>query len=172
MACPVNSGYTIGCKDKQSGIEYFAICSYDGTVSFTMGTGTTASVIYSWSPTASYYKYEQFVEQGSATQEEETSNETGTLSVTQTLVLTLEEMDYETRAKALTLLQARVRVIVKTNTGNYLLFGKKFGLRSSAATMGPGKGTGDLGGFTITLSGKEPEPAHFIDATFAAAQIV
>lgn len=172
MSCPINSGYTIGCKDKQSGIEFFAIASYDGTTVFTMGSGSTASVIMSWSPTASYYKYEQFVEQGSATQEEETSNETGTLSVNQTIVLILEGMDYATRDKALALMQARVRILVKTNTGDYLLFGKKFGLRSSAATIGPGKAAGDLGGFSITLSGKEPEPAHFVDNTFALAQVV
>lgn len=172
MACPVNSGYTVGCKNRQSGIEYFAISSYDGTVSYTFGTGATAGVIYSWSPTASYYKYEQFVEQGSATQEEETSNETGTTSITQTITLILEDMDYATRDKVLTLLYARVRVMAKLNNGEYLLFGKKFGLRSSAASAGPGKAAGDLGGFSVTLSGKEPEPAHFVYGTFAAAQIV
>lgn len=169
MACPINSGYTLGCKDKQAGIEYVAISSYDGTTTFVLGT---SSLINSWSPTSSYYKYEQFVEQGSATQEVETSNETGTLAFTQTLVLTLEGMDADTRAKALALLQARVRVIVKTMTGQYLLYGKKSGLRSSAGTAGPGKASGDLYGFSITLLGKEPEPASVIDPTFAAAQIV
>ena len=172
MSCPINSGYTLGCKDKQSGIEYIAISSYDGSVSFTLGTGATATVIQSWSPTASYYKYEQWVEQGSATQTEETSNETGTLAFMQTIILTLETMDYATRVQALALFQARVRIIVKLNTGTYLLFGKKFGLRSSAGTAGPGKAFGDLQGFQITLEGKEPEPAHFINDVFAAAQII
>ena len=172
MSCPINSGYTIGCKDKQSGIEYLAISSYDGTTVFTMGTSATASVIQSWSPTASFYKYEQFVEQGSVTQEVETSNETGTLAVKQTVTLILENMDYATRAQALTLLQARVRIIVKTNTGSYILLGKKFGLRSSAGSAGPGKAMGDMGGFSITLEGKEPEYGSFIESTFASAQIV
>lgn len=172
MSCPINTGYTIGCKDKQSGIEYIAICSYDGATSFTLGSGASASVINSWTATASFYKYEQFVEQGSAAQEIETSNETGTLSTTQTIILTLESMDVATRDQALTLLQARVRVIVKTNTGNYLLFGKKFGLRSSAGSMGPGKMFADNGGFVITLTGKESDPAQFINPTFALAQIV
>ncbi len=171
MSCPVNSGYVIGCKDKQSGIEYIAISSYDGTTVFTLGTGASASELQSWTATSSFYKYEQFVEQGSATQEVETSNETGTLSTKQTIVLVLENMDIATRVQALTLLQARVRVIVKTNTGNYLLFGKKFGLRSSAGTIGPGKAFGDMGGFSITLEGKEPEPAHFVKDSFASAQI-
>lgn len=172
MSCPINSGYVIGCKDKQSGIEYIAISSYDGTTTFTLGAGASASELQSWSATSSFYRYDQFVEQCSCTQEAETSNETGTLSAKQTITLILENMDIATRVQALTLLQARVRVIVKTNTGNYLLFGKKNGLRSSAGTMGPGKAYGDLGGFSITLEGKEPEMAHFILSTFASAQIV
>lgn len=172
MACPVNIGYTVGCKNRQSGIEYFSISSYDGTVSYTFGSGASASVIYSWSPTASYYKYEQFVEQGSATQEEETSNETGTTAVNQTITLILEDMDYATRDKVLTLLYARVRVMAKLNNGEYLLFGKKFGMRSSAASAGPGKAAGDLGGFSVTLVGKEPEFAHFVLSTYASTQII
>lgn len=168
MACPINSGYVIGCKDKQSGIESFAISSYDGTTTFVLGTN---SVITSMSPTASYYKYEQFVEQGSATQEEETSNETGTTGITQTIVLILETMDAATRVKAMALMYARVRVLAKLNDGTYLLFGKQKGLRSSAGSAGPGKASTDLGGFSITLSGKEAEFASFVDATYAATII-
>ena len=169
MACPINSGYTLGCKDKVGGIEYLAISSYDGTTLFTL---TASSVIQSWSATSSYYKYEQFVEQGSVTQTEETSNETGTTSFTQTITLVLEGMDAATRLKAMTLMQARVRVIAKTNTGDYLLFGKNTGMRSSAAEIGPGSKYGDLQGFKITLMGKEREVANFIDPTFAASQII
>ena len=168
MACPISSGYVIGCKDKQSGIESFAISSYDGSTTFTLGT---SSVIFNMSPTASYYRYEQFVEQGSATQEEATSNETGTTGITQTIVLILENMDAATRIKAMALMYARVRVLVKLNDGNFLLFGKNKGLRSSAGSAGPGKASTDLGGFSITLSGKEPEFAHFVDATYAASII-
>ena len=104
MACPITTGYLIGCKDRQSGIEYIAISSYDGSVSFTLGAGASASQIQSWAATSSFYKYEQFVEQGSATQTEETSNETGTLSMVQTIVLILEGMDVATRDQALTLM--------------------------------------------------------------------
>jgi len=172
MACPITTGYTVGCKDKQSGIEYIAISSYDGTTVFTLGSGASASEIQSFTATSSYYKYEQFVEQGTATQELETSNDTGTSAFNQTVTLVMEGMDIATRDKALTLLQARVRIIIKDNQGNYLMFGKKFGLRSSAGSAGPGKMFGDLGGFTITLLGKEPEPAHFVKTSFATTVIM
>jgi len=171
MACPITTGYTLGCKDLQSGIEWVAISSYDGSTVYTFGVGASASEIQSWTATSSFYKYEQFTEQGSVTQELETSNETGTLAVNQTLILILETLDIATRDKALTLLQARVRVIVKTNKGDYILLGKKNGMRSTASTIGPGKQMGDLSGFSITLVGKEPEPAHFVKTSFAVAQI-
>lgn len=172
MACPITTGYTIGCKDSQSGIEWIAISSYNGATVYTLGVGASASEIQSFSATSSFYKYEQFTEQGSVTQEMETSNETGTIAFTETLVITLEVLDIATRDKVLALLQARVRVIVKTNRGDYILLGKKNGLRSSAASIGPGKMMGDLGGFSVTLLGREPEPAHFIKESFVTTLIV
>jgi len=171
MACPITTGFTLGCKDNFSGIEWLAIASFDGSTVFTLGVGASASEIQSFSPTSSFYKYEQFVEQGSVTQEM-SGGENSTLSFTQTITLMMETMDIATRDKALTLLQARVRVIVKTNRGDYLLFGKGGGLRSSAATAGPGKMTSDLNGFSITLTGIEKEPAAFIKESFATTLIV
>lgn len=171
MACPITTGYTLGCKDNFSGIEWIAISAYDANTTYTLGTGASASEIQSFTATSSFYKYEQFVEQGTANQEMVTG-ENSTLSFTQTITLIMEGMDIATRDKALTLLQARVRVIVKTNKGDYLMFGKGLGLRSSAASAGPGKMTSDLSGFSITLVGTEKEPASFIKTSFATTLIV
>lgn len=169
MACIINSGYSLGCRDSVGGIEFIAISSYDSTTTYVTGTN---SIVDSFSPTASFYKYEQYTESSSATQEGTYDNVNGTAFQTQTITLILEDMDSETREKFLALIQARVRVIVKTQTGRYFLFGKVNGGRASASTSGPGQSLGDLAGYNVTLEFKEPEPAIEVDATFAESLIV
>lgn len=164
MSCVISSGYTLGCRDNTGGLEYIAISSHSSATTYTFGT---ASIITGISPTASFHKFEQFTEQGSATQEGGFDNAAGTNFTTQTITITLEKMDAATRAQYVALTQARVRVVVKTQTGRYFLFGLKNGGRASAATSGPGQAMGDLVGYTLTFEFKEPEPAHEILEAFA-----
>lgn len=168
MACVISSGYSLGCRDSVGGVEYIAISSYNDATTYTLGT---ASVITGISPTASFYKFEQYTEQASVTQEGQFNNETGTTHYVQTVTITLEKMDSATREQFLALTQARVRIIAKTQNGKYFLFGKVNGGRASAGTSGPGKAFGDLAGFTLTFELKEPEPANEVNAILAASII-
>jgi len=169
MACTINSGYSLGCRDSVGGIEYVAIASYDSSTQYT--TGTTYS-IDSFSPTASFYKFEQFVEQGLASQEGAFDNVNGTSFYTQTVTIVLEKMDTQTREQFLALTQARVRIIFKTQNGRYFLVGQVNGARASAGSAGPGQALGDLAGFTLTFEAKEPTPAVELEPTFAESLIV
>ena len=168
MSCVINSGYVLGCRDSVGGVEYVAISTYHTSTSYTFGT---ASIITAISPTASFYLFEQYTEQAEASQEPTFDNETGTNHTVQTVTITLEKMDAATRAQFVALTQARVRVIVKTQNGRYFLFGVKNGGRASAASSGPGKGMGDLSGFTLTFEFKEPLPAHEVTEALATSII-
>jgi len=169
MPCLINSGYSLGCRDSVGGFEWLAIASYNNATIYTYGTN---SVVDSFSPTASFYKFEQYTEQGLASQEGAFDNMNGTSHYTQTITFTLEQMTAAIREQFLALTQARVRVIAKTQNSKYLLFGRINGGRSSAATSGPGQAMGDLSGYTITFEFKEPEPASLVDETFALSLIV
>lgn len=168
MACAISGGYSLGCRDNSGGIEYIAIASHSSSTTYTLGT---QSLITGISPTASFYKFEQYTEQASASQEGQFNNETGTIHFVQTVTITLEKMDSATREQFLALTQARVRVIAKTQNGKYLLFGKVNGGRASAASSGPGKAYGDLSGFTLTFEFKESEPANEVQSSLATAII-
>lgn len=169
MACVFSSGYSLGCRDSVGGVEFIAISSYNSSTAYTLGT---SSVITGISPTASFYKFEQYTEQASVTQEGQFNNETGTSHYVQTVTITLEKMDSATREQFLALTQARVRIIAKTQNGKYFLFGKVNGGRASAGSSGPGKAFGDLSGFTLTFEMKEVEPANEINAVLAESIIV
>lgn len=169
MSCLISSGYSLGCRDSAGGVEWLAIAAYDTQTTYTTGT---CSLITGMSPTMSFYLFEQYVEQGMASQEGAYDNITGTNHTVQTVMLTLEKMDACTREQFLALTQARVRVIAKTQNGRYFLFGKVNGGRASAGTSGPGQNLGDLAGFQLTFEFKEPEPAHEIDETLALSLVV
>jgi hypothetical protein len=169
MACVINSGYSLGCRDSVGGVEWVSISAHNTSTTYV--TGTTYSV-NSFSPTASFYKYEQYTEQALSSQEGAFDNNNGTSFYTQTVTITLEKMDTATRAQFLVLTQARVRIIVKTQNGRYFLIGQVNGARASAGSAGPGQALGDLAGFTLTFEAKEPEPAVELNPTFALSLVV
>jgi hypothetical protein len=169
MSCLINSGYTLGCRDSVGGVEYIAIAAHSSSTVYTYGT---SSLITGMSPTQSFYKFEQYTEQAIASQEGGFDNNTGTSFTTQTITITLEQMDAATREQFVALTQARVRIIVKTQTGKYFLFGLKNGGRASASTSGPGQAMSDLTGFTLTFELKEPLPVNEMDSTLALSMIV
>jgi len=169
MSCVISSGYSLGCRDSAGGVEWLAIAAYDTQTTYTTGT---CSIITGMSPTASFYLFEQYVEQGMASQEGAYDNITGTNHTVQSVMITLEKMDACTREQFLALTQARVRVIAKTQNGRYFLFGKVNGGRASAGTSGPGQNLGDLAGFQLTFEFKEPEPADEIEEALVNTLIV
>lgn len=161
MACILNTGYTIGCRDNTGGVQTLAIGPWElGTVYTYGGDDEITATSYA---TASFFEFEQYTEQASATGEVTANNEFGTIFNTQTLTFIMEKMDAPTRAKFLILTQGRFRVLIKTQNGEWLLMGRLNGARLSAGTNGPGKAFGDMAGFTGTLTAIEPEPVHIIE---------
>lgn len=168
MACIIDSGYTLGCRDGIGGVEYIAIAAHDSDTTYTIGASSSITNI---SPTASFYKFEQYTEQALASEEGAFDNNNGTTFFTQTVTIILEQLDTTTRDQFLALTQARVRIIIKDMKGRYWLMGKINGARSSAASTGPGQALGDLQGFSITFEAKEAEPIQEIDSTYAESII-
>jgi hypothetical protein len=56
-------------------------------------------------------------------------------------------------------------VIIKDQRGEYWVMGLQNGVRAINGAMNTGKAFGDLNGVTVTLQGKEPEPAHNVSGT-------
>lgn len=161
MSCLLNTGYALGCRDSIGGISLAYIGNFDADQVYTLDgsnniVGVTGSVV-------SYYTFEQEMETGSFTQDGAYSTENGTVFFTQNLALTFHKNDADLRNQLLVLSQANLSVIVKDQRGEYWLMGYHNGVRVTAGAMNTGKAFGDLNGVTITLTGKEPQPAYRID---------
>lgn len=166
MACSIDSGYTLGCRDNTGGIQLAYIADFDPgqTYSYTV-SGTFSGSIDTVTPSSSpstYYPFYQEVEVGEFNQEGQYSTENGTVFFVQTLTLTMHKNDAALRSKLLLLSQGHLSVIVKDQRGGHWLMGKVNGCRVVTGTSNTGKAFGDLNGIVITIEGREPEPAHYI----------
>ena len=170
MSCVLTNGYNLGCRDAQGGIQKVFIGVWDGDTTY--GFTGSNNQIASFSPTASYWTFEQELETGSFVQAGQYSTENGTSFYEQTLEITLQKLDVELREKIKVLGQGVWRILILDQRGEYWLMGKQNPVRVSASTPQLGKALGDLNGAVITFTGKEPEPAHSVTSAAAATVIM
>jgi hypothetical protein len=161
MSCILDSGYTLACRDSVGGIQAAYIGNFETGQLYTLDgdsqiVGVTGSLV-------SYYTFEQEMESAEFNQEGQYSTENGTVFFDQQLTLMFHKNDADLRNLLLVLSQANLSVIVKDQRGKYWLMGYQNGVRAISGAQNTGKAFGDMNGVTITLQGKEPEPAHPID---------
>ena len=163
MACLLSTGYTLGCRDSIGGIKAAYIGNFSSGATYTLDADDIVTAFSG--ATAAYYTFEQEMETGEFNQTGAYSTENGTVFFDQQLTLTFHKNDADLRNQLLVLSQANMSVIVEDQRGNYWLMGFQNGVRAVNGSSNTGKAYGDLNGFTITLQGKEPEPAHNISPT-------
>jgi hypothetical protein len=161
MSCIINSGYALACRDSIGGIQAAFIGNFDKDQLYTLDANSNITAISG--ATVSYYTFEQEMESAEFLQEGQYSTENGTVFFQQDLTLMFHKNDADLRNTLLVLSQANLSVIVKDQRGEYWLMGFQNGARAVSGSQNAGKAFGDMNGVTITLQGKEPEPAHRID---------
>lgn len=166
MACVLNEGYVLGCRDNIGGIQEVYIGTWNGDdLTYTLGTN---SIITAFGGTFSpYFTFEQEMETGSYTEAGVYSTENGTAFYEQTLEITVHKLEAALRNQILILGQGKFRVLILDQRGKYFLMGFQNPVRVSASTPGLGRSYGDLNGAIITFLSKQPEPAHEVEAAAA-----
>jgi hypothetical protein len=171
MACDISLGRVEPCKDSLGGLDAVYFIN-DADLSITDltfdSTNTDAIEAVTGSPTA--YKYDL---KGNSSFEQTivSSRDNGTTYFEQALNLTLKKQDVTTHKEIKLLSYGNPKVIVKDNNGNFFLAGAKFGMDVTGGTVTSGAAMGDLNGYTLVLTGMEPAPAYFFEATTEAALI-
>ena len=163
MACLINKGYSLACRNSIGGIKASYIGNFETDQTYTIDTDGVITDIAG--TTASYFKFEQEMETGEFNQEGQYSTENGTVFFDQQLTLTFHKNDADLRNTLLLLSQANLTAIVVDQRDELWLLGKNNGLRAISGSQNTGKAFGDLNGVIITLQGKEPEPATNISGT-------
>lgn len=159
MACLLNTGRKVPCKDSVGGIKaaYFANYGTLGEAEISGGeiTGFTPP------GTIDFFKFD--VKGNSSLEQTITSSrENGTAFYEQTLNLTLTKLDLATQQALIEIVKARPHIVVEDYNGNYLMVGLRHGADCSGGTIVTGAAMGDLSGFTLTMAAQETLPAFFV----------
>lgn len=164
MACLLNTGRKVPCKDSVGGIKAAYFADYDTLGELTIVSGEVTA----FGGTPDFFKFD--VKGNSSLEQTITSSrENGTAFYEQTLNLTLTKLDLATQQEIIEIVKARPHVIIEDYNGNYLLIGAANGADCSGGTIVTGAAMGDLTGFTLTMSGQEKLPAYFVDSTIVIA---
>jgi hypothetical protein len=169
MACILNSGYALGCKDNTGGIQEIYIANFSGSATYGLDAD---NIITSTNSSASFYTFEQRNENAEFTSEGQHSVENGTNFWIQTANLIFHKNEADVRNTLLLLAKSSLSAIVLDQNGKYWLMGKQNGVELVGSSTSFGKAYGDLNGVTISIEAREPEPAHEMSsAAFAALTV-
>jgi len=160
MACLIESGYALGCRDSIGGVKKVLIGNYDPAAEYTLDT---AEDITATTSTVDYQTFEQEMESASFAQPMTVSTENGTVFFTQDVGMIFHKNDAALRNTLIVLAQANMSVIIQDQREEYWLLGKNNGVRTVSGSMNTGKAFGDMNGVVIALQAKEPVPAYRID---------
>jgi hypothetical protein len=171
MACDITSGFTLGCRDNVGSIKQIYILS--GSVTST--TDASEGLINSITGSAGsvFYTFELFRETSDYAEAVTVAPENGTVVYEQTVNAVFFKMQTSLRNQIKVLAQnPTIRMIVETNnesnTSKYVYVGEEYGMQLLTSAGGTGTLFGDRNGYTLTFTGREPNPAAFISASSEA----
>lgn len=171
MSCDISRGRLEPCKDSLGGLDAVYFIN-DADLAYTDLTFdlTNTDAIESVANSPMAYKYDL---KGNSSFEQTivSSRDTGTTYFEQVLNLTLKKQDVTTHKEIKLLAYGNPKVIVRDNNGNFFLAGAKFGMDVTGGTVTSGAAMGDLNGYTLVLTGMEPAPAFFFEATTEAGLV-
>ena len=166
MACDITSGFTLGCRDNVGSIKQIYILS--GSV--TSVTDASEGLINSISGSGIFYTFELFRETSDYAENVTVAPENGTVVYEQTVNAVFFKMQTSTRNQIKVLAQnPDIKMIVETNntdnTSKYVYVGEEYGVQLLSSAGGTGTLFGDRNGYTLTFTGREPNPAAFVSAS-------
>ena len=169
MACDISSGFTLGCRDNVGSIKQIYILS--GSV--TNVTDASEGLINTISGSGVFYTFELFRETSDYAENVTVAPENGTVVYEQTVNAVFFKMQTSTRNQIKVLAQnPNIKMIVETNNvGNnsqYVYVGEEYGVQLLTSAGGTGTLFGDRNGYTLTFTGREPNPASFVSASSEA----
>jgi len=177
MACDVNIGRAIPCKDSVGGIKSVYFVEYGlidssagGDINYSSTTGEE-DAIASITGTPAAFQYD-VKGNSSFTQNVNSSRESGTTFYEQVLELSFTKLDKKTHKQLKLMAYGRPRVFVEDYNNNIFLMGLDFGAEITGGTIVTGAAMGDQTGYTLSLTAQEKIPANFLDGALSTCVTV
>lgn len=168
MSCSnLTAGIPLDCLGSEGGIEKVFIANGPvESITETAGVISAITVGGSALAPADFFSFGTPKQTSSLTETPAISQENGTISYQQDLILVMNKLDAAKRNQILLMAEANAMVIVaKDNNGLYWSVGVERGGFVSAATGTSGTAFADRSGYELTLSGLESKPMFAVDAS-------
>jgi hypothetical protein len=160
MACNLSQGRQEVCKESIGGLQGVYFINFT-TGSFTKNANGEVTAL----PSGSTVYYYELKGTSAYTETVNSSRENGTTFFNQELTLNLKKLTPEMTTQLKLMAYGRPVAIVWTTNGEALVAGLTKGVDLTGGTIQTGAGLGDLYGYSITLTGMEPNPAAFISGS-------
>tara|TARA_R110000823_G_scaffold212531_2_gene342628 strand:- start:3476 stop:4030 length:555 start_codon:yes stop_codon:yes gene_type:complete len=157
MACIIDSGRIVDCKDSLGGLKTVYIGNYIDMVSQTAFTAATADTVTAIG-TQTFFEFELRPELSSLVVNYQADAASGTTFFEQVLSLTFQKLDATDIATIKELCQGRPNIWVLDNNQKCWLIGAEFGCNVSGGNIQTGMAYSDMSGFTMDLTGREQNP--------------
>lgn len=169
MACNIIQGRQIDCRDSVGGVPEVYLTEFvnvpQGNITSSSGTISAATC----SSGKRFFTYQLEKENAQFDAKDMISVENGSLYSEQTLTFTLKKMSASLRNNLRTLAQNRLHIIVKDGNGTYWWMGQVNGADLTTSDGSTGKALGDMNGYTLTFTAKEPDAPNTVSAAIVAA---
>ena len=167
-SCDITKGRLAKCKNSVGGLFKLFFLNWDtGDVIITDGVTEEITDINDGEGVPGAVTFYEWDIKGasSLTETPTVSVDNGTAFWEQVLTAVFKKLDAETRKEIKLMTYGLMRVAVQDNNGNTLLIGEQFGVDVSGGSIATGTNMEDLSGYTLVQTGREPEPAKFIQGS-------
>lgn len=171
MACALTQSVGLDCRSSVGGIKKVYVTEIANATTITAASGVVTAITMAtgkrfWDYSVDLDIPNEWTENGTG------SRENGTLFYEQSVTLILNGMSASKRNELHLLAKNRLLVIIQDRNDVYWLAGESNGLMVTTNNAGSGAMMDARNGYTLTLAGKEAEPANTVDSTIIAALLV
>lgn len=168
MSCYISSGVSFGCSDSLGSLKTVWILG-DASHDVTAVAVDAQDAITGFTGTGTWYKFDVKRNTSSLTQVINKSFENGTVFYSQDVVMAFYKYDADKRNVVKLLSQDdNLKVVVEDQNGTQYYLGEQNGLYVGSGQGETGLAVGDRNGFSINLTGQEPNLAKVYSSDFDA----
>lgn len=168
MACAIQAGYTIDCRDAVGGVDAVYFIEYGNIESMDESSGTITAITKATGKR--FWKFEvPSKSSANATSNPVGSTENGTLYFDQTVTLPVNKRDATTRNIVTALAKNKVIAVTKDKDGSYRMYFKNNGGFLEGGTGQTGAAAGDANGYVLPFVGQEREDFFIVSTAVGDA---
>lgn len=167
MACSLNSGQQLGCRESIAGIRTVYFANFENVSAMTESATNVITGI-TMSSSTKFYTFDLRRETAQYNEAIQSSIQNGTLFYEGTLAIFLEKAQTSVRNQIQLLAKAKLMAIILDKNGQYWLLGRTNGLDLSGGNVDWGKASGDANGYTLNFISQEAISANEVSSSVIA----